>query len=233
MFYYYGRKKKVAGEYPPPHCDTIIEPFAGSAAYSLHGDNWKREVILIERDPQIAALWRWLISEATREDILNFPDPIEGEVTEHLLHILHGASKRWFTYKRTTATPMLIEAWRASKPYMVEMVSRVKHWTLIEGDYTLAPDVEATWFIDPPYQGEPGTGYRHGSEGLDYGSLGAWCRARQGEVIVCDGPGANWLPFKPWVTLVGAAGKKSTEHLYYRSDVVEPQVSVLDLFGTE
>jgi hypothetical protein len=31
-------------------------------------------------------------------------------------------------------------------------VGAIKHWTLIEGSYEAAPDEEATWYIDPPYQ---------------------------------------------------------------------------------
>ena len=53
MFYYYGRKKQMAKHYPSPNYDTIIEPFAGSAAYSLFGDNWQKNVILIEKDKQV------------------------------------------------------------------------------------------------------------------------------------------------------------------------------------
>ena len=41
MFYYYGRKKQIIRHYPSPNYDTIIEPFAGSAAYSLYKDNWQ------------------------------------------------------------------------------------------------------------------------------------------------------------------------------------------------
>ena len=60
MFYFYGRKKRLAKEYPQPLTTTIVEPFAGSAAYSLHGQNWENRVILIEKDAEVAALWRWL-----------------------------------------------------------------------------------------------------------------------------------------------------------------------------
>ena len=35
----YGRKKQIVKCYPDPNFDSIIEPFAGSAAYSLHEDN--------------------------------------------------------------------------------------------------------------------------------------------------------------------------------------------------
>lgn len=34
IFGYYGSKSKIAQHYPSPWFDTIIEPFAGSAAYS-------------------------------------------------------------------------------------------------------------------------------------------------------------------------------------------------------
>ncbi len=53
MFYYYGRKKQVAKYYPVPNFSTIVEPFAGSAAYSLYGENWKKDVILVEKDRRV------------------------------------------------------------------------------------------------------------------------------------------------------------------------------------
>jgi site-specific DNA-adenine methylase len=42
MWSYYGGKSKIVQYYPDPKYDTIIEPFAGSAQYSLYGDNWKK-----------------------------------------------------------------------------------------------------------------------------------------------------------------------------------------------
>lgn len=47
MWTYYGTKKRIAKNYPAPIYDTIIEPFAGAAQYSLYGDNWKKKVILL------------------------------------------------------------------------------------------------------------------------------------------------------------------------------------------
>jgi len=46
MFSYYGSKSKLAQHYPTPKYDTIVEPFAGAAGYSLYGDNWKKNVLL-------------------------------------------------------------------------------------------------------------------------------------------------------------------------------------------
>ncbi len=58
MFYYYGRKKQIARRYPEPAYDIIIEPFAGAAAYALHGDRWQRDVFLIKKDPQVTKIWK-------------------------------------------------------------------------------------------------------------------------------------------------------------------------------
>jgi len=226
VFYYYGRKKKMARLYPEPQHPLIVEPFAGSAAYSLHGDRWTRKVVLVERDPEIAALWRWLIQDATPDDILSLPNPEVGAKTDNLLLILHMASKRWHTYRQCAVTPFLKSAWSASRAYMAANIHRVKHWEIIEGDYTDAPDEEATWFIDPPYQGDPGTGYRFGSDLLDYDALGAWCRQRKGAVIVCEGAGATWLPFRPLTLQKGAAGKENHEVIW-----TDGFTDALSLFG--
>lgn len=72
MFSYYGSKSKVVKYYPEPMYDTIIEPFAGSARYSLHGDNWKRNVILVDKYDVICSIWSFLI-KAKEEDVLSLP----------------------------------------------------------------------------------------------------------------------------------------------------------------
>lgn len=231
MFYYYGRKKKLVHHYPPPdhRLDTIIEPFAGSAAYALHGNNWTKRVILVEKDPQVAALWRWLIHEATPQDIRDLPDLKVGDKTSNFLQILHSASKRAFSYKTMKVTPVLEMNWGINKHSMIRDLPKVKHWEIIEGDYTMAPDVEATWFIDPPYQGEPGTGYDQSSSGIDYTALGSWCQQRKGEIIVCEGRGAAWLPFQDFVKFQGVAGKDVVERMHYRGST--ELNSILDMFG--
>lgn len=69
MFYYYGRKKKIGKYYPKPSHDIIIEPFAGSATYCLRDDNWKKDIILVEKDKGVYDIWDWLINEACLDDI--------------------------------------------------------------------------------------------------------------------------------------------------------------------
>ena len=93
----------------------------------------------------------------------------------------------------------------------------IKHWKLIEGNYTDAPDGLATWFVDPPYQ-HAGKYYRFGRDGIDYPSLAAWCKERRGQVIVCENVGADWLPFQPWRSIKASeakhGGKVSHEAIY-------------------
>ena len=219
MFYYYGRKKQLSRLYPDPVCDVIIEPFAGAAAYSLKGDNWRKEVHLIELDPRVAEIWKWLIEDASPAEIQALPDLKVGEKSSEFLHIIHAATKMAFAYKTIKVTPVLERNWEISKRVMAESVPKVKHWTITCGDYRSAADVEATWFIDPPYRGELGRGYKFSSDGIDYDSLATWIKARKGQVIACEGPNGSYLPFQPLITHMGVAGKQSEERVWIRDDV--------------
>ena len=217
MFYYYGRKKKISRHYPAPNRNTIIEPFAGSAAYSLHADNWKRDVVLVEKDSRIVDIWNWLIDPGTtKEDIESLPDLEVGEKTSDIMHIIHSVSKRWHQYKTMTVTKVLATNWEASKRAMAGNLHKVKHWKVLQGGYEEAPDTEAAWFIDPPYRGSQGTGYLWGSDKIDYGKLAKWALDRKGQVMFCEGGGADYLPFEPLTDLVGVAGKRNAEKLFYR-----------------
>src|SRR5450756_1022722 len=69
MFSYYGSKRLLAHYYAEPQHDLIVEPFAGSAGYSLHGNRWRKDVLLLDRDTRLVGVWEWLIGEATRATI--------------------------------------------------------------------------------------------------------------------------------------------------------------------
>ena len=223
MFYYYGRKKQIAKHYPEPAYGTIIEPFAGAAAYSLFGDRWRHDVTLIEKDARVADIWRWLIDEATPESIASLPDLRVGDRSSEFLHIVHAATKMAFHYKTIKVTPVLERNWEISKRVMASNLHKVKHWQIVCGDYREAPDVEATWFIDPPYKSEPGLGYAFGSDVLDYDELAGWALSRRGEVIFCEGKYGDYLPFRPLPQLGGVAGKRSDEKVFYRPGSVRRQ----------
>jgi len=205
-FSYFGGKHSSSGKYPKPRHDTIIEPFAGSAGYSHR--YWNRNVILIEKDPTLCALWRFLIG-ASALDILSLPLLSPGQTVRSLgldagrsaligFWVSNGASSPRQTlssWARSVDLTTRSEFWgSACRARLSRNVARMNHWQLIEGDYTKAPDVEATWFIDPPYQVQ-GRKYACGAQDIDFSALGAWCRTRRGRVMVCENVGADWLPF--------------------------------------
>ena len=109
-----------------------------------------------------------------------------------------------------------MEGWtEATRDRVASQLRAIRHWESIEGDYTDAPYVEATWFVDPPYNNAVGRHYKHGPDGIDYAALGEWCQNRPGQVLVCENEGAKWLPFRPFVTLkAGVNGKGSHEVLW-------------------
>jgi hypothetical protein len=102
---------------------------------------------------------------------------------------------------------------------------------IIEGDYTDAPDIKATWFVDPPYHvnGRPqqrGMGYAEGcnSDSLDYEALAKWCRRRRGQKIVCEQAGADWLPFEDLRLARNSIGNSATE-VVWEAPIYRPSVN--------
>ena len=80
MFSYYGSKGKVVNCYPPPKHDKIIEPFAGSARYSLRF--WQKDVLLVDKYPVIIEVWNYLIN-ATEKDIAGLPKMKTGDCIDN------------------------------------------------------------------------------------------------------------------------------------------------------
>ena len=228
MFYYYGRKKQIVKHYPSPNYDVIVEPFAGAAAYSFYHNSPVKKVILIEKDEKVANIWKWLIHDATSQEILALPNLQPGERSTEFLHIIHAATKMAFAFKRIKVTPVLARNWEISRRVFARHLHEIKHWKIICGNYTEAPDIEATWFIDPPYRGESGMGYRYSSAHINYAVLAQWCLSRRGEIICCEGPGADYLPFRPLVELTGVAGKVSKEMIFYRPAKNKIQLDFFD-----
>lgn len=181
IFTLFGSKYRITPKYPYPLCNTIIEPFAGSAGYSLNYSD--RKVILVERDPDIVTIWQYLLN-VTENEIFSLPN-IEVDQSKWMCEWL--------------ATDYLIDPCQYWGPAIKERIASqlkyIRHWKIIDGDYTKAPSVKATWFIDPPYQCM-GKYYRHGSNQLDYNQLSKWCHNRLGQIIVCETVGSDWLPFE-------------------------------------
>ena len=67
FFTYFGGKYRIAGKYPYPIHMKIIEPFAGSAGYSLRHYSRLRQVELWDVNPQIVGTWDYLIKSPESE----------------------------------------------------------------------------------------------------------------------------------------------------------------------
>lgn len=203
---YFGGKYRLAPRYPKPLHKRIVEPFAGAAGYSLRYH--EHDVTLVEKDPMIAGIWRYLIA-VTAKEIRQLPLlPTSGRLDDAVWPCEEAKHLAGFWITRGAAHPnRTASAWMRDPRYsqwswgemsrerIASQVDRIRHWRIIEGSFEEAPQDCATWFIDPPYI-KAGTRYRYGSQKIDFGALAIWCTARDGQTIVCEQSGASWLPFK-------------------------------------
>lgn len=243
---YYGGKYRAAPRYPAPQYDTIIEPFAGAAGYALRYHD--RKVILIEKYPVVAEMWRYLIRVPAAE-IRRIPTGVThiDELPAWVPAPARNLIGWWFN--SATVSPRVslsigrqklaamgrnFEGWtEATRERVATQVEQIRHWQCIEGSFERAPCVDATWFIDPPYNNKAGSYYVE--HAIDYTWLAAWCRSRRGQVMVCENEGATWLPFKPFAVLKpGVNGKGSREVLWTNDDQetsipVNPLTKVVNL----
>lgn len=222
FFSYFGGKWRIAPHYPPPHHALIVEPFAGSAGYALR--HFDHRVHLYDLNPVIVGVWRYLI-RARASEIRRLPDvtdrPLaELRVCEEARHLIG-----FWASKANTVPARTPSAWQRSGLYpkwtwgahvrdrIATQVEAIRHWLVTLGDYTVAPDVPATWFVDPPYEV---AGHRYTYADIDYVALARWCKARRGQVIACENVGARWLPFTPFRSARGTvASRPSAEAVWY------------------
>lgn len=233
---YYGGKWRSAKRYPEPVHDTIVEPFAGSAGYSVRYHT--KRVILIDAYEPVAAVWEYLI-HVKPEEILSLPDVPDGVSVDDMTGLTQ--EQRWlvgFWINSASASPCKRPSdWVRSTPVesrkgcywgpkcrqrIAAQVPHIRHWRVIHGYYADAPDIEATWFVDPPYDNAAGSRYPMQID--DYKELGVWCQTiPRGQVIVCENSGADWLPFVDLFSNRSAPhnGKKHThrtEAIWVRND---------------
>lgn len=203
FFSYYGGKWYSARQYPSPTMPHIIEPFAGSAGYSLRYPD--RRVTLYDANEKVAGTWQYLIG-ASADEIRRLPTLGAGQSVDEL-NLCQEARWLigWWLNKGASAPHKTMSAWGRDPAYadqfwgprikerVASQVDSIRHWRIICGTYEDADDEAATWFVDPPYSNAAGRRYpRHE---LDYAELGQWVRTRRGQVIACEQSGATWLPF--------------------------------------
>lgn len=222
MFQYAGSSHRLtrSGVYPAPTYEHIIEPFAGSARYSLHHCKGRR-VHLNDISPTIYRVWRYIqsapLARVRRLPYFNIGDDLR------LVAGLSRAERDLLGFQLSLAfmVPRHRYSGHPAERERVDLLKRkieeyrpwVKDWTITRQYHLDLDNSEATWFVDPPYQYSP---IRYPYDTItDYAALGRWCRSRKGQVIVCEGMGPKgevprWLPFRPVGTTMTQA--KSTSH---------------------
>lgn len=204
FFSFYGSKWRMAHRYPRPRHPVIVEPFAGSAGYA--GRWHTHQVTLVDADPVIAGLWAFLI-HVTPAELRALPEHVEAvddvKACTEARHLIGFWLARGTEYPRKSPSAWMRQGrergvWLSSfwcadvRDRIAAQVEHIRHWRILHADYTSAPDVTATWFVDPPYVAK-GRPYR--AKLQDHAALGLWCRQRSGQVIACEQHGADWLPF--------------------------------------
>lgn len=213
MWSYYGSKTNIVHLYPAPRYNQVIEPFAGSARYSLR--YFEKDILLIDADPAIVSLWHFL-QNASEKDILSIPRPVAGQLLDSLPYdCTEQQNLMGFIcgYGRSTPGNTVSNKYFTNRPKGIEFslariaanLFKIRHWNIRQGDYRSTVNIEATWFVDPPYV-VGGHKYRYSNRRINFLELGEWCRGRQGQTIVCEAEGAEWLPFSKLTIQQGSAG---------------------------
>ena len=209
LFKWFGSKWQSAKHYPKPEHDTIIEPFAGSAGFSLNYSD--RRVVLWEADPYLLQLWDWLISRAAADPSLVREIPV-GVPVGHDIRTLGLSQGQALLLKHWQRTNNCGDCWKVSpwghlpgqwtsntRARVADEVGGVAHWEI--GAPIDWVDRPAHWFLDPPYV----YNYRYAvGKNFDYAAMCSMVEtiSSKSTVVVCeavrksDGLIPSYLPFK-------------------------------------
>ena len=229
FFSYFGSKFRLARHYPPPKRHVIIEPFAGSAGYSLLHHSG-RQVRLYDTYEPVVQLWQYLINVAESEirglPLEGFNKVKKGEGKLESMPIAEEAKLLigfWLTQSQTYASTYGLSkqrtnGWSAEKRETIaSQLQYIRNWSASSLSYeSLHTGEDATWFVDPPYaQG----GERYKENKIDHASLGRWCRNLKGQVIACEQESkkSNWLEFIPLKNYKNASNEKYMEVYWHKA----------------
>ena len=222
MFSYYGSKSKIVGYYPKPEHNKIIEPFAGSARYSLK--YWENDITISDKYEKIISIWQYL-QNCSISDINRLPKLKKGETLDSFnFDCIEEKMLMGFIIQAGVNAPRLTctEAGVRNQVTAIKNIKRdlhkIKHWKIIHSDYMDLKNETATWFIDPPYQ-FGGKYYIH--KNIDYNQLKEWIMSRNGNVILCENTKATWINTIPIKRIQGLAQTNTTEAVWLSSSFLQ------------
>lgn len=165
----------------------------------------ERQVRLYDASEVIVGVWEFLI-RASAKDVLALPVEFKDlnavslskEERWFIGYWINGVNAKpattWSSWARNAHETKSLFWGPTARQLVANAVDKIKHWTIQRCDYSQIKNVEATWFVDPPYQLG---GESYDCQPASFEALGTWCKSRLGQVIVCEQEGATWLPFKP------------------------------------
>ena len=236
LFKWFGSKWLSSKILPIPKYDSIIEPFAGGAGYSLR--HFAKDVTIYEKNVHIYELWEYLISAATYSDIREIPLNIPVGTDIRTIGLNKGQELLLKNWQRTNNVGecWTISPWgnmpgqwtESTRARISEEHSCIAHWDLggKNGFHSFVEVVnnEVTWFIDPPYK----YNYLYGDKAFDYQLMVNGIDGVAGEIIVCEAicpktnQMPNYLPFKFWAKRITSRRKVTENHhskelIYHRN----------------
>lgn len=159
---YSGSKKRLIKYLPAPplRTATIVEPFAGSAAYGMH---YKPEsLVLAEANTDVRELWEWLATTATEEELkeleakkptekvdirsLELPKPQETLMRLSISGAYVGQLSSFIAYPQHSF----------NLSGVAEALHYIRRSVRIAADFRETAGLNALYFIDPPYLGTQG-----------------------------------------------------------------------------
>jgi len=220
LFKWFGSKWLASKLYPAPDHDTVFEPYAGSAGYSLR--HHEKKIVLWEENPNVSALWQWLIGEASSASVLEIPVGVPEGTDIGTLGLSVGQSLLLKHWQRTnnvgpcsTISPWGNKPgqWTANtRARVAEELHAVKHWKVGR----IHPDSPGTYFLDPPYI----YNYRYGFKEFDHAGLVKKIAMipRGSQIIACEaacqktGRVPDYLPFEPFGLRITSRRKTTENH---------------------
>jgi len=223
LFKWFGSKWLSSKTLPPPNFPDIVEPFAGSAGYSLR--HCYHKVILYESNDYVRELWKWLVRDATQAAILDIPINVLEGTDLRTIGLSRGQLLLLKHWQRTNNVGdcWTVSPWgnkpgqwtESTRSRVSEEFGCIEHWHIANswngmdafGQQQVWP---ATWFIDPPYQ----YNYQYKSAPLNYRQLALEAERCLGQVIVCEAVCQktnripDYLPFEFWAKRITSRRKE-------------------------